>query len=105
MTERIKRLFQLGFHLADGKVRVFRKNFSDGTSIEITNIAGTGVPETFTEKMRVSVYMYGELLSSFTDHSLEEFMALKRKTVDVKVTKEARNGKFIRKSDKKGFRK
>jgi hypothetical protein len=105
MTERIKPLFRLGFCLVDAKVPLFRKSFTDGTSIEITNIAGTGVPETFTEKMRVSVYMRGELISSFTDHSLDEFLALKKKTVDVKVTKEAKNEQFSSKSDKKGFRK
>ena len=67
------------FHFHDGNPRCFRRVFKDGTTIEITNIAGTDVPETFSEKMRLSIYMFGNLLVSFTDKSMEEFMALKEK--------------------------
>lgn len=94
MTKKFEKLVRLGFHLHEGEVRCLRKKFSDGTLIEITNIAGTDLPETFGEKMRLSIYMFGELLVTFADHSLDEFMAQELKK------KEANHG-TISKSHKK----
>ena len=96
MSEKYERFVKAtGFHFHDGNPRCLRRIFSDGTVIEITNIAGTDLPKTFSEKMRLSIYMFGNLLVSFTDKSMEEFMALKLKE------KEANDG-TISESHKEG---
>lgn len=87
--EKYEQLVRLGFRLHDGRIRVLRKNFTDGTMIEITDIAGTGLPETYSDKMRVSIFMFGNLVASFTDYSLDEFMALKPKEANHGINSES----------------
>lgn len=75
----------------------FKRRFSDGTLVEITNVAGDGLPESFDEPCRISIYIGGSLLASFADKTLREF------ALTDYYTKEAKN-EFISESYQEGSR-
>lgn len=71
----IEKLFESGFTLVDEPGRtLFRHSGKNDTVIEITDLTGKTLPETFDERIKVKIFWKGEELMDAQIKSLRSFM-------------------------------